>query len=155
MTDEPVPMDLTEAHILKLREYLDRGGFLMLDDIHGDEDMVPLAATFERIFPEQPFVELSTSHELFHAFFDIDTIIQVVHDGIAMCKTCQQWENGPSGEHPRVLAHYGIDGIDTVVMVNNDLGDAAEWLDDTLYPREMSIFAVKMLLNTVVYALSH
>ena len=152
---EPAQMNLTDTHIGKLREYTARGGFILMDDIHGDDDMMPLTATFERVFPEESFVELSTSHELFHAFFDIDTVIQVVHDGIAMCKTCQQWENGPSGEHPRVLAHYGTGGIDVIVMVNNDLGDALEWADDRNYPREMSIFAVKALLNTVIYALSH
>ena len=153
---EPAQMNATDTEILLLREYLDRGGFLLLDDIHGDEDRIPVDILLNRILPNRYFYEIDISHEIFHTVYDIDELIQVVNDGLASCEICDQWENGPTGVVPQVFGHYDLDGyINVLVMHNNDIGDAAEWLDDQNYPREMSVFAVKFLVNVAIYSLSH
>ena len=155
---EPAQMNLTDVHILKMQEYVARGGFLMLDDIHGDADMTPVREILHRILGEDDSLyEISSQHEIFHTYYDIPDVIQVLHDGIAMCFTClERWESGPTGKDPRVLAHLDWYGnVNILVMENNDVADGMQWLDDPLYPREMAIWSVKMFLNTSVYALSH
>ena len=159
---EPAQAHLEDSHILLLREYLDRGGFIVMDDIHGDDDFLPVKIIIGRLFPENSgLTELDISHEIFHIYYDIPEIIQVVNDGIAMCLTCTPlWENGPSGEIPAVLAHYSAGKqdakrIDVVVFYNNDLGDAVEWIDHQSYPRYMSVFAVKIIVNTVIFSMTH
>jgi len=160
---EPAQANLTDEHIVRLRKYLARGGFLMLDDIHGNEDMIPVLNLLAHIFPgtdptkpTDTLVELDISHEIFHVFYDIPVVVQVLNDALAMCTSCAKWENGETGEIPQVFAHYNDDGyIDMLIMYNNDIGDSAEWLDDPRYPREMSLFGIKMMVNSILYAMSH
>lgn len=154
---EPGQISAGDGDITILREYFNRGGFAVFDDIHGDEDFEPVTRFLAKVFPGgDALVPLKTSHPLFHNFFDIGEIVQATHNGIAMCKTCEQWENGPSGEIPAVYVHSNAVGdINAVIFHNNDLGDACEWLDDPNYPRQMAIFAVKMLTNTFLWGLTH
>jgi len=60
-----------------LRTYLERGGFLYVDDDYG------LNKSFKReiqkIFPEKDLVELPASHELFHCFFDFPNGLPKIH----------------------------------------------------------------------------
>ncbi len=60
-----------------IRTYLDRGGFLYVDDDYG------LNKTFQyeikKIFPEKDLVELPASHELFHCFFDFPNGLPKIH----------------------------------------------------------------------------
>lgn len=60
-----------------IRTYLDRGGFLYVDDDYG------LNKTFQheikKIFPEKDLVELPASHELFHCYFDFPNGLPKIH----------------------------------------------------------------------------
>jgi len=60
-----------------LRTYLDRGGFLYVDDDYG------LNKTFQheikKIFPEKDLVELPASHKLFNCFFDFPNGLPKIH----------------------------------------------------------------------------
>ena len=49
---------LTEAQAEKLREYLLRGGFLMLDDFWGTEEWGRFEESMKRVFPDRPMVEI-------------------------------------------------------------------------------------------------
>ena len=64
-----------EAEII--RAYLDRGGFLYVDDDYG------LNKTFQheikKIFPEKDLVELPASHEIFHCYFDFPNGLPKIH----------------------------------------------------------------------------
>ena len=93
---------------------------------------------------------------MFHAFYDIDSIIQVTNDGIAKCRDCDQWENGPSGRIPKILAIFDDRGRMNVLMAwNTDLGDGLEWADDPAYPSAYSTYSFKFLTNVIVYAMTH
>jgi len=60
-----------------IRTYLDRGGFLYVDDDYG------LNKTFQheikKIFPEKDLVELPASHEIFHCYFDFPKGLPKIH----------------------------------------------------------------------------
>ena len=60
-----------------VRTYLDRGGFLYVDDDYG------LNKTFQheikKIFPEKDLVELPVSHEIFHCYFDFPKGLPKIH----------------------------------------------------------------------------
>ncbi len=45
---------LTDAQAKKLREYLLRGGFLMLDDFWGTEEWNRFYESMGRVFPDRP-----------------------------------------------------------------------------------------------------
>ncbi len=153
---EPEQMVLGPEDAANLQEYLSRGGFWFADDFHGDEEMHQFLRQIDRVVPDATIVELDTTHPLFHAFYNIDTIIQVTNDGIAKCRECDQWENGPSGRIPKVFAVYDEHGRINILMAwNTDLGDGLEWADDPTYPANYSTYSFKFLTNVIVYAMTH
>jgi hypothetical protein len=155
-TVEPGQMILGESEAANLREYLTRGGLWFADDFHGDEEFRQFLEQIYRVLPEATLVELNTSHPLFHCFYQIDEIIQVTNDGIAKCRSCEQWENGPTGKDPKVFAIVDGRGRINVLMAwNTDLGDGLEWADDPEYPSKYSAYAFKLVMNLIVYATTH
>src|SRR2546426_525059 len=45
--------ELSEPQAKKLREFLDRGGFLMVDDFHGTREWAVFMASLQRVFPDK------------------------------------------------------------------------------------------------------
>ena len=151
---EPEQMDLNPRQVARLHEYILRGGFLLMDDFHGDEDFIPVKKIFTAT--GMRLDEIGMDHKVFHSFYDIEELVQAVNDSLILCGTCNLYENGDSGKVPHVYGHYATNGnLDVVLLYNNDAGDGVEWLDNKKYPRQMSIFAVKMFINVFIYALSH
>src|SRR5712691_8356467 len=69
---------LTEAQADKLRDYLLRGGFLMLDDFWGTEEWNRFVESMNLVFPDRPIVEIENSDAIFHAVYDLDDRYQVL-----------------------------------------------------------------------------
>jgi len=153
---EPEQMILDADDAANLREYLERGGLWFADDFHGDDEFRQFLEQIHRVLPEGTLVELNTSHTLFHCLYQIDEIIQVTNEGLAKCRDCDQWENGPSGKEPKVFAVVDGRGRINVLMAwNTDLGDGLEWADDPDYPSKYSAYSFKFLMNLIVYATTH
>src|SRR5215510_13041894 len=74
---EPGQMELTDADAAALREYLLRGGFLMLDDFHGEIEWEHVHEQVKKIFPEYEVKDLPLTHPIFHSYFDVDQVVQV------------------------------------------------------------------------------
>ena len=62
---------------LRLREYLQRGGFIFLDDTHGDYEWANLLRVTNAIFPGRRIEDLQNSDELFHVLYDLDKRFQI------------------------------------------------------------------------------
>ena len=69
--------DLTDAQTRKLRDYLLRGGFLMVDDFHGTREWEVFVASMQRVFPDRPIVDIENSDPIFHVLYDLDDRYQV------------------------------------------------------------------------------
>jgi hypothetical protein len=147
---------LTKAQAGVLREYLLRGGFLMLDDFWGEEEYARFDESMKAVFPERPVVEMPSNDAIFHTVYDLDDRYQVPG----------QWGlPGARGTMFRrravgTVAHwYGIYDDKRRVMVaisfNSDLGDSWEWADDPRYPEKYSALGIRIGVNYVVYAMTH
>ena len=55
---------LDNREAARLREYLLRGGFLMLDDFHGDYQWQVFAESMHRVFPDRPILDIPESDEI-------------------------------------------------------------------------------------------
>jgi hypothetical protein len=153
---EPEQIVFSAKDVENMREYLARGGLWFADDFHGDGEFNAFLRQIRKVLPDAMPVELDVSHPLFHAFYDIDKIIQVTNNAIAECHQCDQWENGPTGRIPKVFAIFGDSGRISVLMAwNTDLGDGLEWADDPKYPEYYSKYAFKFVTNVIVYAMTH
>ena len=65
-------ISLSQSEIENLREYLLRGGFLLIDDFWGQQQWDAFYRDFSQIFPDREMVELQAGHEIYHTFYDID-----------------------------------------------------------------------------------
>ncbi len=150
---EPGYMELSKEDAAKLREYLLRGGFLMLDDFWGEYEWQNVQEQMLKIFPEYRIQELPLDHPLFHCFFDIDEVVQVPNvDNII------RW--GRTDEKGGIVPHYeGIVNDEGRVMVfiarNADNGDAWEWIDEPQYPLKYGLAAYRIGMNAIVYSMTH
>jgi hypothetical protein len=146
-------MSLTEPEVLGLRRYLQRGGFLVVDDFWGSREWANFEREMARVLPDQPIVEVPSDHPLFHSFYDVDEIVQVPNVGQGRMGG-PTWEK--DGYFPKVRGVFDDDGrLMVAVNWNSDLGDAWEWAEDPYYPLEFSTYAYQMGVNFIVYAMSH
>jgi hypothetical protein len=149
---EPGHMELTDEDAAMLREWLMRGGFLMLDDFHGEIEWQHARGEIKKILPEYEIKDLPLTHPIFHSYFDVDHVVQV--PGVAALI------RGVTYEHGGITPHYmGVENKDGRLMVfltrNCDLGDAWEWINDPRYPAQFGLMAYKIGMNVIVYAMSH
>jgi hypothetical protein len=144
--------EVTERQAKRLRDYLDRGGFLMVDDFHGSAEWEVFVASLNRIFPDRPIVDLDGEAPIFHTLYDIDDRVQV--PGRRFIYTGQTYER--DGIEPRWRAIYDDKGrVQVAICHNMDLGDAWEWADDPHYPERFASVAYKVGINYLVYAMTH
>ncbi len=74
---------LPDNQAAQLREFLLRGGFLMVDDFHGDEpyhnvssEWQVFLASMQKVFPDRPIVEMANADPIFHTVYDLDERVQ-------------------------------------------------------------------------------
>ncbi len=149
-------MQLIEEEVVALREYLLAGGFLFIDDFWGSFAWENLVAQMGLVLPDHAIVEFPADHPIFSVVYDIDGIKQVPNfrNGIAFERTGITHESNGVQAHVRGI--FDDKGRLMVVMNwNTDLGDAWEWADHPEYPAHFSIYAVKLAINIVVYAMTH
>jgi Domain of unknown function (DUF4159) len=153
-------MELSTEDAQRLREYLLRGGFWHCDDFWGLRQLAQFRRQMAKVFPDRPLQELPMTHEIFHAFFDINKVIQVpnVRNGeiwkLSGGRT-PTWEQ-PDDTQPRVFGISDDNGrLMVLVTYNSDLGDAWEWMDDPNYPAEFTGYAYRFGMNSIIYAMTH
>jgi hypothetical protein len=150
----PNRMNLIQEEAEKLREYLLRGGFLHVDDFWGRAQREIVEEEMAKILPDHPIVELTLDHEVFHTFFDIDTVMQIpnVNNG---CNGGPTWEQA-SEIDPKIFGILDDAGrLMVLITYNSDLGDAWEWMDRPCYPEKYSGQAYRMGINFMIYAMTH
>ncbi len=145
-------MNLAEAEIEGLRNYLLAGGTLIVDDFWGSREWAVFEWNMNRVLPGRPIVELEPDHPIFSTFYEIDEILQVPAYG--------RFRGGPTWERDGYVPHVrGIANDEGRLMVivnwNTDLGDAWEWAEQPDYPLQYSTFAFQMGVNMIIYAMSH
>ena len=145
-------MNLSEAEVEGLREYLMAGGFLVIDDFWGSYEWDVFEWNIKRVFPNLPIIDLDLEHPVFSTFYDIDEILQVPAYGRFWGGAT--WER--DGYTPYVKGIEDEEGrLMVIINWNTDLGDAWEWAEQPDYPLQYSTFAFQMGVNMIIYAMSH
>ena len=145
---------LKDADAKQLREYLLRGGFLMVDDFHGVEEWATFIDSMNKVFPDRPIVDLKDSDPIFHVLYDLDQRFQV--PGAQYYETGITYEKGETGKIPHWRGIYDDKGRVIVAICHNmDLGDAWEHSDEPRYAEKWAGLAYKIAMNYFVYDLTH
>jgi len=163
---------LSDEDAAQLREYLLRGGFLMVDDFHGTLQWEGFMDSMRRVFPDRAVVEIPDEHEVFHVLYDLGGPVTpynvaVRQDGSPTgghrkIQIPGIWPvmNGVTYEQDGVTPHWrGIFDDDGRLMVainfNMDMGDAWEHADTPQYPQMLTALAYRFGVNYVLYAMTH
>ena len=128
-----------------LRSWLDKGGFLIVDDFYGNQ-----WANFERsmrmVIPDAEIVRLDKTHPIFNSFYSIENLDGMSHPDNSYYKAVYLGIYEKNDRKRRLVA---------IINYNNDIGDYMEWSGRGWYPMNMSNDAYKFATNYLVYALTH
>lgn len=142
---------LNDAHVKRLREFFERGGFLMVDDFHNEREWARFMDGMQRILPGHDAEELEDDDPIFHTVFSLSERyripgLNVVHgDQIERGGVFPHWR-GIRDDHGRVVV---------AICFNMDLGDAWEWADLPEYPEKYASLAYRIGVNYIIYAMTH
>jgi hypothetical protein len=141
----PDEMNLSEEELVNFRQYIDRGGFIMVDDFggqdQGPEEFERFRTTLYRAFPDREMFLLTEDHPLLTLFYDVDNL---------------QMEHPMSGVKAIFYGFPDSKGrLAMVICYNNDVGDYWEFIDEPYYAVKPSAEALKLGVNFVIYAMTH
>jgi uncharacterized protein DUF4159 len=143
---------LTDAQAKKLRDYLLRGGFLMLDDFWGTEEWERFDESMRLVFPDRAIVDIDDSDQIFHVVYDLKDRYQIPGQWALRRGTTYRKD----GSVPKWLGIYDDNGRVMVAMAfNSDIGDSWEWADEPTYPEKYSALGIRIGVNFVMYSLTH
>ncbi len=150
---------LSNAEVTRLREYLLRGGFLVVDDFWGPEQWEVFRRTMERVLPDRPITDIAKTDSVMHVLYDIED------KDLTFIPGTRHLRRGPGGSivleqpwgtTPAWRAMYDDKGRMVVaVNYNTDVGDAWEYADSPLYPEQMTALAYRYGINYLIYSMTH
>jgi hypothetical protein len=133
-----------------LREYLLRGGFMLIDDFWGTRQWDAFYSAFSQVFPDREIIELQPDHEIFRTFYDID--------GPQMIPVIGNPDNRPEQDVDRASNHAVLDDFGRVMVLinwNSDMGDGWEHTYDPAYPTRYANLAYQLGINYLIYSMTH
>jgi hypothetical protein len=140
---EPGDWSLSDEEAAGLRAYLQKGGFVIVDDFRY-EDWGHFEAQMSRVWPAGRFVDLSLSSPIFHAFFEIGTLdVPQYYDPPPAIFRALYEDNDP-GKRMLMMVNY-----------NTDISEFWEWSDTGLKPIDESNEAYKLGVNYLIYGITH
>jgi len=144
---------LGDAEAARLRDYLLRGGFLVVDDFHGTAEWASFMQSMSKVFPDRSVVDIPLDDPVFHVVHDLEDRVQIPSIGVL-------YRGGVTYERDGVQPHwrgiYDDEGrLMVVINFNMDLGDAWEHADTPEYALQYTTLAYKYAVNYIVYAMTH
>ena len=139
---EPGEMDLSANEIENFRQYIGRGGFVVVDDFDGEWQLQNFREQLARVFPDKTLEPLQISHPIFNTYYPIESLTV--------------FEPYVPGDDP---VFYGISNdqghLAIVVCHNNDLMNFWDWIGEARYPLKPASEAFRMGTNFLVYGMTH
>jgi len=143
-------VNFNPLEIENLREYLLRGGFLLVDDFWGTRQWDNFISAFSQVFPDREIVQLSSDHEIFHCFYDID--------GPQMIPAIGRTDDYGEQDIDYATNHAILDDEGRIMVLinwNSDMGDGWEHTYHPAYPTRYANSAYQLGVNYLMYSLTH
>jgi Domain of unknown function (DUF4159) len=151
---EPGYLELNAKDVVNLRNYLDRGGFILVDDFRTadtsqgrggpKDDIANFRLQMKKVYPDRDFVRLDLSDPIFSTFYKIDSLDMKAPYVFP-------------GQHP--VEFLGLrdnhGNLQMVLNNNNDISEFWEWLDEGQMSMHDAATSFHFGINYVVYAMTH
>jgi hypothetical protein len=134
----------TRAETDALREYLLKGGFLIVDDFR-DGQIYQLQAIFAEALPGLDIVEVPNDHDIFDSFYYIEDPHSLIPPyGRSRPLFLGVYEDNDPTKRLMAIMNY-----------NNDMAEYWEFSDRGFYPVDLANEAYQFGVNYIMYALTH
>jgi len=142
---------VTDKEAAGLRAYLQKGGFLFIDDFKPagwrgpGGGWEPFADTMGRVLPNVQFLDMDASDPIFHSFFEIENIAhfpQAYVSGDPIFKGIYE----DNDRRKRLMA---------IINYNTDVSQYWEWSGRGFRPFDQTNEAYKLGVNYLIYGLTH
>ena len=152
---EPGHLLFSEEEVIALRKYLNKGGFMMVDDFWGEMEWANFERQMARVFPDRRPEHVPLDHEIFNIVYQLKEKPQIpsVHAYLSGMST-ERWD----AREANYKAIYDDNGrIMTFICHNTDLGDGweREGVDRGYFETYSEPFAYPLGINIVTYAMTH
>jgi hypothetical protein len=124
---------------INLRNYLNSGGFLHIDDNYGMNEYIRKA--IKKLFPNQDLVEIPSQHALFQQPFSFPNGLPKIHEH--------------DGKRPQAFGVFIKNRLVLLYTFECDLGDGWEDAEVNNDPIEIRQKALKMGANIIHYIFNH
>ncbi len=131
-------MKLSDAEVVRLREYLTRGGFLHVDDNYGLDES--FRREIKRVVPDRELVDVPLSHPIYHVMYDFPRGIPKIHEH--------------DGKPARGFGIFLGNRLAVYYSSESDLGNGWEDIGTYSDPPELHEAALRMGVNLFVYAIT-
>jgi len=143
---EPGFWGLSDAGSVALKAYLQKGGFMIVDDFHIN-DWSNFEAQMSRVFPEAKWFPVDVKHPIFHSFFEIDDPYSIVNH-----------YDRANNSHPLFRAMFEDNDPNKRMLVmanyNTDISEYWEYAAEG-YQMVGTNDAYKIGVNEFIYAITH
>lgn len=125
----------SEYEAINLRNYLEAGGFLHVDDNYGLDEY--FRREIKKVFPEYELVELPPSHPLFHQKYSFENGLPKIHEH--------------NNEPPQAFGLFIEDRMVCLYTYESDISDG--WEDEAVHnnPANVREIALKMGANILSF----
>lgn len=126
---------LSNSEAMNLRNWLEGGGFLHVDDNYGLDEY--FRREIKKVFPDKDLVELPASHAIFHQKFSFSKGLPKIHEH----------DNKP----PQAFGIFIEDRLVCLYTYESDISDG--WEDEAVHnnPAELREIALKMGANIISF----
>jgi len=151
---EPGFIELNPKDVVNLREYLDRGGFIVVDDFRTaefshykgggpEDDIGHFRRQIKKMYPDRDFVRLDLSDPVFHTFYDIKSLDM----------TAPYIFPGQSrAEFLGLRDSHG--NLQMVLNNNNDISEFWEWINEGRMSMHDATTSFHFGINDLLYAMT-
>ena len=143
---------LSDREAVGLRNYIQKGGFVLFDDFKvagefgfGGGGWDRFKENMARVIPEGHFFDMDPAHPVFHSFFEIKTLAdfpQAYNAGHPIFRGL--FEDNDPRKRLQVIVNY-----------NTDISQYWEWSGRGLRPFDDTNEAYKLGVNYIIYGLTH
>jgi hypothetical protein len=143
---------MRDTEAAALRAYIDKGGFVIVDDFKvagfgggmGGGGWEVFEENMRRALPEVRFFDMNISHPIFHTFFEIKSLSvpQAYNAGPAIFRGVYE-DNDPTKR------------LQMIINYNTDISQFWEWSGRGLRPVDDTNEAYKLGVNYIMYGMTH
>jgi Domain of unknown function (DUF4159) len=143
---------LTDTEAAALRMYLQKGGFVILDDFkvegtfgYGGGGWPHFEDNMKRVVPAARFYDMEPSDPIFHCFFEINTLGSFP----------QAYNAGPPVFRGMYEDNDRSKRLQMIINYNTDISQFWEWSGRGFRPIDETNEAYKLGVNYIIYGMTH